>query len=197
VTGVARSRPVGRPLVTSAVALAVACAGLVACGPDAAHRGAGGGISTARATDFVLKGPDGRSLTLSDYLGRKVILLNLYATWCTACEVKLTHLERLHQTYRDRGLLVLGISMDGPETIAMVGPQARRVGVTFPVLLDEESGVTAIYNPQRTAPFSVLIDREGRIRWVRPGYLSGDEVMYERNIKALLAGGTVPMSEGR
>lgn len=181
------ARTVGRSVTTPAIALAVAWAGLLAaCGPSAATGGASGVASTARATDFVLRDLDGRPTALSDHLGKRVILLNLYATWCTACETKLTHLERLHQTYRDRGLLVLGISMDGPETVAMVAPQARRVGITFPVLLDEESRVTAIYNPQRMAPLSVLIDRQGQIRWVRPGYLSGDEAMYGGKVQTLL-----------
>ena len=170
---------------------------LGACGPGSAHVGASGSAAGGRATDFVLKNLDGGSWSLSDCLGKNVILLNLYATWCTACEVKLTHLERLHQTYRGYGVVVVGISMDGPETVAMVGPQAHRVGVTFPVLLDEETRVTAIYNPHRTAPFSVLIDREGRIRWVRPGYLPGDEVMFERNIRALLAGESALSSDTR
>ena len=101
----------------------------------------------------------------SHHLGKNVILLNLYATWCTACEVKLTHLERLHQTYRGRGVVVVGISMDGPETVAMVGPQARRVGVTFPVvLLDEETRNP----PPSTTPANRAVFGSDRPRGAHP-----------------------------
>jgi peroxiredoxin len=170
---------------------------LGACWQGGAQGGAGGKPASPTASDFVLKTIEGRQVALSDHVGRNVILLNFYGSWCSACEAKLTHLERFHRTYRDRGLLVLGISIDGPETIAVVAPQARRMGVTFPVLLDEETRVAAVYDPQRTVPFSVLIDRDGRIRWVRPGFLPGDELLFEHNIKALLIGGLAPPAVGR
>ena len=84
------------------------------------------------------------------------------------------------------GLVVLGISMDGPETIADVGPYARRQGVTFPVLLDEDTRVTSIYNPRRAAPLVVFIGLDGRVASVREGFLQGDEVQVEQTIKQLL-----------
>jgi len=52
---------------------------------------------------------------------------------------------------------------------------ARRYNLSFPVLLDEETKVVNIYNPKRTAPLSVLIDRKGQIARVREGFSSGDE----------------------
>ena len=85
------------------------------------------------------------------------------------------------------GFVVLGISMDGPETIASVAPFARQYNLTFPMLLDEETKVVAVYNPKRTAPLSVLIDRGGRIARVRQGYNPGDETLIAADVKQLLA----------
>jgi peroxiredoxin len=172
-----------RLVVAAAAALALVT---TACGP--ASHGSGTTLG-ARATDFTLKDVDGRPVALGDYFGKNVVLLDFWATWCVPCEAEMPHLQRLYERHRGDGLVVIGISMDGPETVASVGPYVRRLGMTFPVLLDEETQVTGIYNPQRVAPLSVLIDRSGRIRRVHPGFKPGDEVELEREVTALLKQG--------
>ncbi len=96
------------------------------------------------------------------------------------------HLEQLYQAHKGQGFVVLGVSMDGPESVAQVGPFARRYGMTFPVLLDEETRVVGVYNPKRTAPLNVLIDRKGQIARIRNGYNAGDEKLVEADVAALL-----------
>ena len=76
--------------------------------------------------------------------------------------------------------------MDGPETVVNVASFARRYQLSFPVLLDEETKVVAVYNPKRTAPLSVLIDQKGQIARVRQGYNSGDETLIEADVQGLL-----------
>jgi peroxiredoxin len=138
-------------------------------------------------SDFTLRDVEGRTVRLSDHRG-KVVLLNFWATWCVPCKGELPHLQRIYETHRDAGFVVLGISMDGPESIANVGPEVRRYGLTFPILLDEETRVVGVYNPKRAAPFNVLISREGSIERTREGYSSGDEIAMEEDIKKLLGG---------
>ena len=170
-----------------AVALLVMTAG--ACGP-----GAGGatspssGSSGGRAADFALRDTAGRTVRLSDHHG-KVVLLNFWATWCVPCAAELPHLQRLYEQYGEQGFVVLAISMDGPETSASVDSHARRYGLTFPVLLDEETRVVGVYNPKRTAPFTVMIGRDGAVAGTREGYTAGDEIAVEADIKALIAAG--------
>ena len=158
---------------------------LSACGP----MGNGGSTIGTPATNFTLKDVEGRPVSLSDHFGKNVVLLDFWATWCVPCEAEMPHLERLYQRNKDQGFVLMGISMDGPETVASVAPYVRRMGLSFPVLLDEETQVTNVYNPQRTAPLTVLIDREGRVRRVHPGYKPGDEVELEREVVSLLNGG--------
>jgi len=146
---------------------------------------AGGTVGT-QATPFTLKDVEGRPVALQDFLGQKVVLLDFWATWCVPCEAALPHVQRIYDQYKDRGFVAFGISMDGPETVASVGPFARRMGLSFPILLDEETQVTGIYNPQRTAPLTILIDRQGRIRRVHPGYRPGDERELAREVAELL-----------
>lgn len=145
---------------------------------------AGGGAS-GRAADFALRDIAGRTVRLSDYRG-KVVVLNFWATWCVPCAAELPHLQRLYETYGDQGMVVLAIAMDGPESVANVSPQARRYGLTFPVLLDEETRVVGVYNPKRAAPFTVLIGRDGVIAKTREGYTAGDEIAVEADIQSVL-----------
>ncbi len=155
----------------------------------AACAGGGRGSDSPRAgsaPDFALRDLAGRTVRLSDHRG-KVVLVNVWATWCVPCRVELPHLERLHRQYGPEGLVVLGVSIDGPESSAEVDPQARRYGLTFPVLLDEETRVVALYNPKKTAPFTVIVGRDGHVARRREGYHAGDEVEVEADIKSLLA----------
>jgi peroxiredoxin len=138
------------------------------------------------ATDFTLRDTEGRTVHLSDFLNRDVVLIDFWATWCVPCEAELPHLESLYKNYKDHGFVVLGIAMDGPETIAQVGPFAQRYNLSFPVLLDEETKVVAVYNPKRTAPLSLLIDRKGQIARVRQGFNAGDEKLIEEDVRSLV-----------
>jgi len=171
---------------------------LGACAGSNAGTGGGGGVKSAGsvasegtkpgapAPDFTLRDLDGRNSTLSDHFGKDVILLNFWATWCVPCGAEMPHLEQMYQKHKGEGFVVLGIAMDGPETIAQVGPFARRYGLNFPVLLDEETRVVGVYNPKRTAPLNILIDRKGQIARVRNGYNAGDEKLVEADVAALL-----------
>ncbi|MEK6609042.1 MAG: TlpA disulfide reductase family protein [Myxococcota bacterium] len=142
-------------------------------------------VARGGAADFALRDLEGRTVRLSDYRG-KVVLLNFWATWCVPCAAELPHLVRLSDGHAERGLVVLAVSMDGPESVADVGSHARRYGLTFAVLLDEETRVVGRYNPKRAAPFTVLIGRDGSIASTREGYSAGDEIALEAEIKALL-----------
>lgn len=169
------------------LATAVAVTSAVACGgAQTGSDGQGESAAGQRAPDFALKDLDGRTVRLSDHAG-KVVLINFWATWCVPCAAELPHLESLYQTYRDQGLVILAISMDGPESVAAVAPQARQYGLTFPVLLDQETHVVGIYNPKRTAPFTAIVGRDGAIATTRAGYSAGDEVALEADLQALLA----------
>lgn len=166
--------------------LAALVAGCAGTAPPPSHPANVQGESAAgAASDFTLRDVDGRDVRLSDFAG-KVVLIDFWATWCTPCEAEIPHLQRLHETYSKQGLVVLGIAMDGPETVANVAPFVRRNNLTYTVLLDEETKVVAVYNPKRTAPLTLLIDRSGKISRVRQGYDPGDEKLIEDDVKKLL-----------
>jgi peroxiredoxin len=97
---------------------------------------------------------------------------------------EMPHLRRLYEAYKDKGFVILAVSMDGPESLSEVPSFARRNSMTFPVVFDEDSRIASLYNPRKSAPLSVLIDKSGRVVGVREGYSPGDEETLEKEIQA-------------
>ena len=95
-------------------------------------------------------------------------------------------MQRLFEKYGPEGLVVLSISTDDARSSAQVKPLIKAKGLTCPVLLDKETSVVSLYNPAKTLPFSVLLDRGGQIAKVHSGYNPGDEVALETEIQGLL-----------
>ena len=138
------------------------------------------------AQDFTTRDTTGSTYHLSDHMGKEVILIDFWATWCVPCMEEIPHLERMWEKYKAKGFSVVAVSMDGPETIADVPAFSRRNNMNFTVLLDEDSSIAGIYNPRKSAPLSVIIDRAGHISAVREGYVAGDEAFVEKDVlKAL------------
>ncbi len=128
-----------------------------------------------RAPDFSLPSTEGRTVHLSDYLGKQVVLIDFWSTTCDPCMAEMPHLVELYKKNKDKGFVVLAVSLDGPESLAEVNRVVHDKGMVFPVLLDEETTVVARYNPKREMPFSVLIDKSGTIIEKKAGYTPGDE----------------------
>jgi peroxiredoxin len=167
-----------------AAAGAIGCA--AASGASAVRAPAGQGTATY-APDFSAPALDGKAFHMSDHLGKEVIVLDFWATYCEPCKAEFPHLRSMVEKDRGRGLLVVGVSMDGPETTADVSAFVRRFELNFPVVLDEDSRIASLYNPKKSMPLSVLIDRSGRIAVVREGYSPGDERLVELDVERALA----------
>jgi len=175
--------------VVALAACLAACGGAKPGGDTANASGKPTGETKAggpKAPDFTLPGLRGSSVSLSDHLGKNVILLDFWSTTCDPCMVEMPHLVEMYEKYKDQGFIVLAISLDGPESLAQVQSTVHDKKMSFPVLLDQETKVIARYNPRRDLPFSVLIDRQGGIVDKRAGYTAGDEVALEAKIKTLL-----------
>jgi peroxiredoxin len=141
----------------------------------------------ARPPDFELDSLDGRTVRLSDHLGKDVVLIDFWATFCDPCLAAMPHLDALFRKHQGAGFVVLGISIDGPDSIAQVKTEVAKLGVTFPILLDQETRVVALYNPKTSAPYSVLVGRDGTILAKKEGYTTGDTSQLEADVAAALA----------
>jgi peroxiredoxin len=171
--------------VAYGLALAVA---LGACGPTAPGPSTPGTSATtaARPPDFELPRLDGGTERLSDHFGKDVVLIDFWATFCKPCLRAMPDLDALYRARRERGFVVLGVAIDGPGSSADVQAAVSRLGVSFPILLDQESRAIALYNPRASAPFSVLIGRDGRVLAQREGYTTGAHASIEQDIDTAL-----------
>jgi peroxiredoxin len=134
------------------------------------------------APDFTLRTADGKNLRLHEQRGR-VVLVNFWATWCGPCRQEMPLLEQLHQKYQGSGFTLLGVNVDSDSRQAI--SLASKLGVSFPVLLDGEKTVSKLYD-LNSMPSTLLIDRDGKVRYVHRGYQAGYEALYEKQIRELL-----------
>jgi peroxiredoxin len=158
----------------------------LACGPAAPTATTAGTSAAARPPDFELPRLDGGTERLSDHFGKDVVLVDFWATFCKPCLRAMPDLDALYRGRKARGFVVLGVSIDGPGSTADVQAAVARLGVSFPILLDQESRAVALYNPRASAPFSVLIGRDGRVLAEREGYTTGAHDSIEHDIDAAL-----------
>ena len=138
------------------------------------------------APDFTAQDIDGKSVTLSSHIGQQVVLLDFIATWCEPCALEFPHLRTLYRENREKGFIIIAISVDGPETVSNVPGFARRNQLDFPMLLDEDSRIASLYNPKKSAPVTVLIDRSGKIVSIHEGFTPGDEVGLAANVESAI-----------
>lgn len=113
------------------------------------------------APDFTLQSTDGKTIHLSDFRGKGVVL-NFWATWCEPCKIEMPWFEELQKQYGPAGLQVVGISVDDDATAADLTKFAKGVGVSYPILMGKES-VENAYGGVEFLPATLYIDREGKI----------------------------------
>jgi peroxiredoxin len=157
----------------------IAFLGLVTLAFSRAH--ASIAVST-NAPDFTLRSMGGPNLRLQEQRGQ-VVMINFWATWCGPCRQEMPHLTRLYDKYRSAGFVMLGVNVDDDARRAT--DLATQLGLKFPVLLDTDKAVSRLYD-LGTMPTSVLVDRNGRVRFVHNGYVAGYEDLYEKQIRELL-----------
>jgi peroxiredoxin len=138
------------------------------------------------APDFTLQSLDGKTVHLSDYRG-KAVLLNFWATWCAPCKIEMPWFVELQKEYGPEGLQIVGVAMDdaSPKEIADF---AKEMGVNYPVLIGKEA-VGDAYGGVQFLPESFYIDRNGKVLDKAFGLKGRGEI--EDNIKKIVASSAV------
>jgi thiol-disulfide isomerase/thioredoxin len=134
------------------------------------------------APDFTLKSLGGKNLKLSEMAGN-VVLINFWASWCGPCREEMPLLNALHNKYKPLGFTVLGVNVE--EQADSARGFLGNFPVDFPVLLDNKNRVSKLYNVV-AMPTTVVVDRDGNLRYLHKGYKSGDEKKYQQMVKELV-----------
>jgi len=134
-----------------------------------------------KAPAWKLTDLDGKAVSSADFEG-KVILLDFWATWCPPCRMMIPGMVELQETYREKGLVIIGVSLDeqGPEVVRKFN---KEFNVNYTSLMGTEK-VVEDFGGIRGIPTSFLIDRDGNIVRKHVGYLPKEKL--ETDIKPLL-----------
>lgn len=134
------------------------------------------------APDFALRSLGDENLRLSEHLG-EVVVVNFWATWCGPCRQEMPLLDALYNKYRLAGLTLLSVNLD--DSVERAAEMAQTLKVTYPVLIDDRKEVSRSYDVG-TMPLTVIIDREGVVRYVSEGFKPGYEKRYAEKLRELL-----------
>lgn len=110
---------------------------------------------------------DGDSVSLAAQRG-KVVLLNVWATWCHPCRTEIPELRAIHAKYEAQGLALIGVSVDTDGTDDAIRTFMRDFQMTFPIWRDPDERVSTQFLVVGV-PATFLIDREGILRWRKTG----------------------------
>lgn len=136
-----------------------------------------------KAAPFTLKDTNGRTVRLSDFQG-KVVIVDFWATWCHSCKESSQELEKLHAAYKGKDAVIVGISMDsGSDAVQQVKDFQKRYSLTYPVLMgnaevEKSYAVTKI-------PVTYMLDRDHIIRRIYVGAVPELGKIIDRDIKEL------------
>lgn len=133
------------------------------------------------APQFTLKDLNGRTVRLSDYQG-KVVLINFWATWCPPCRAEMPDLVRFQREHRKDGLQIIGVTYP-PEKRERVRRFARSLKVNYPIILGTRQFKDR-FSSDETLPLTIVINRDGKVSDIISGILLHQE--FEEKIKPLL-----------
>lgn len=139
-------------------------------------------IKQGMAPDFTLGSNHGENLRLSEFRG-EVVMINFWASWCGPCRQEMPILDELYAQYQPLGFTILGVNVeeDSDKAKALL----KDIPVSFPVLFDNQSMVSKLYDVV-AMPSTVLVDRDGNVRYLHHGYKPGYENTYQEQVRALV-----------
>lgn len=165
---------------------------LMACSSDKKTQQTGSSSTrpdpaSASAPALALKDNQGEDTRLADFAG-KVIILDFWATWCPPCREEIPHFIELQNEYGEKGLQVIGVSVDQKGWNVVV-PFMKENGINYPILMTDEKAYNdyqELLPPEERGgiPFTFVIDRKGVVRRKYVGYR--DKAVFEEAIKSLL-----------
>ena len=139
--------------------------------------------AASKAPSFTLKDLGGQNISLDQFKG-EVVYVDFWATWCPPCRKSFPWMEQMHKRYKDLGLKIVAISLDGKRGV--IDKFLKDNPVSFMILQDPNGKIADAYK-LKGMPSSYLIDRKGNIRITHAGFRDKDKAMLESSFKELLS----------
>jgi cytochrome c biogenesis protein CcmG, thiol:disulfide interchange protein DsbE len=137
------------------------------------------------APNFKLENLDREIIELNNFVGTGPVLICFWSSCCKSAVAQLEAFAGLFTEYSDSGFTLLAIAVDEENTVAKVKPFVKSKKFIFPVLYDTDGNVSRTYYAFNV-PFSVLINKSGKIIFSHIGYMKGDEIELQKKIMELL-----------
>ena len=112
--------------------------------------------------------PAGKPLQLAS-LKKRVVILDFWATWCGPCKDSIPELERIYEKYKSKGLVVVGVSVDDPNSQEQVPRAKQALGITYPIMLATKFPEIIKKYGSDAIPTMYIIDKNGDIRKIQQG----------------------------
>ena len=143
-------------------------------------------IQAGKINDFTIKDIDNKRVTFSDLQGENLTIIDFWATWCKPCARAIPELITLYEDYKEKGVQVIGISVDSPRNLPKVKPFVNSMGITYPILLDSNNELMSELQVT-SLPTILVVDSQNEIVLIHRGYRPGDEIILRDEIDKLIA----------
>lgn len=136
------------------------------------------------ARDFTYPDLDGNDVSLSDFYGKKVVLVNIWATWCTECRKELPTVQKMYEKFKGDDFEVLAVSIDALGAKAII-PFMEELDLHFPALQDKGGSIQLLYGTTGV-PETFIIDKNGKVAYVEIGAGDWTEPEKQALVKGLM-----------
>lgn len=143
------------------------------------------GLVDGQEPGFRLQNLDHRWTTYRDIEGEQLTMLDFWATWCQPCLRSIPELNEIYNAYAERGVSLVGISVDGPRNQSKIKPFVSSMGVDYPILRDVNSELMSELNVTKV-PTLLVFNAEGELVFLHEGFRPGDGELLRGELDKLL-----------
>lgn len=135
--------------------------------------------------DFTLPDLRNKRQSYSELKGEKLTVLDFWATWCKPCQQSIPKIVELYDLYKDKGVEIIGISVDSPRNLTKVKPVSEALGISYPVLLDTNNELMGDMHIM-VIPTLLILNSQDEVVYRHQGYRPGDEKVIAEELDKLL-----------
>ena len=143
------------------------------------------GLSAQNVKNFELKDIENNLRNYNELKGEKLTLIDFWATWCKPCNKAIPELNKIYDSFKPKGVEIIGINCDGPRSVSKVGPLSKSLNIQYPVLIDINSEIKTELNII-ALPTLIIVDTNGKTVWIHEGFVDGDAEIIIEELEKLL-----------